>query len=467
MSNIREILKKLKYKPAEELNQMQTWRNWYEGFIKEFHSYTMYNGSKTVSRRREGMNMAKQICQDWSSLIMNEKVEITLDNKNANDTVQEVLKDNDFRMRSNQLIELTFALGTGAFVEFLQDSKVQIDYVRGDCVFPLSWENGTITECAFASLLKQDKKDIYYINAHLLNEQGNYEIVNHFVEKEGGKSIPLPTGMEEKVNTKSPIPRFQIITPNIVNNVDLDSPYGISVFANSISRLKKVDLIFDSGNNEFSLGKKRIIVPLSMVQDKISDATDKPIFDPNDVAFYALSINRQNESNMPIDLTGQLRIAEHSQGLQDALNYLSDGVGLGSGRYDYVSGGATVTATQVISEKSDLYQNLKKHELVIEQALIDLVKAIADLAGITETGEIKVTFDDSIITDRNTDIDNAIKLTSAGLQSKKTALMDVLGMSEKEAEEEIERILAEQRQLLTVTEDIFQTEGMTHEETET
>lgn len=462
---IREILEKLKYKPAESLEQMKLWLSWYQGSVKDFHDYTIYNGTKTIKRKRDGMHMAKQICQDWASLIMNEKVDISSDNETFDEVLQSVFENNQFRFRANQLIELTFALGTGAFVEFIDNKEVQIDYVRGDCIFPLSWENGRITECAFASLRNIEGKETYYINAHVLDEN-DYVIYNHLVEKEGGKEIDLPEGLQKEVKTGSETPRFQIITPNIINNVNLDSPYGISVFANSISRLKKVDLIFDSGNNEFSLGKKRIIVPLSMAQTKVNDAMNKPIFDPNDVAFYALNLT-DPESKTPIDLTGQLRIQEHSQGLQDALNYLSDGVGLGSGRYDYVSGGATVTATQVISEKSDLFQNLKKHELVIETALKEMCFVIAELSGIVDPGTISIRFDDSIITDRNTDIDNAIKLTSAGLKSKITALMETFNMSDKDAEEELERILLEQRALIAVTEDIFETEGDPSEEAET
>ena len=97
------------------------------------------------------------------------------------------------------------------------------------------------------------------------------------------KRIVLPGDIEEIVETGYDRPLFQIITPNICNNVDLDSPMGISVFANAIDQVKGCDLVYDSYMNEYILGRKRILVPYS--QGKIQaeqDGTRQPVFDPND-----------------------------------------------------------------------------------------------------------------------------------------------------------------------------------------
>jgi len=37
-------------------------------------------------------------------------------------------------------------------VEYLNaDGQVIIDYIRADMIYPLSWDNGDITECAFGT----------------------------------------------------------------------------------------------------------------------------------------------------------------------------------------------------------------------------------------------------------------------------------------------------------------------------
>lgn len=124
------------------------------------------------------------------------------------------------------------------------------------------------------------------------------------------------------------------------------------------------------------------------------------------------------------------------------MNYLSEGVGLGADRYEYRQGGAK-TATEVVSEKSDLYQNLQRHELILEKALRDLCRVVAEMTGHDPDQAIAISFDDSIINDRSTDIEEAIRLTSAGLQSRQQAIMDLFGLTEEQAQETLAQILQE------------------------
>lgn len=62
---------------------------------------------------------------------------------------------------------------------------------------------------------------------------------------------------------------------------------GMSVYGNSLDLLQSVDLIWDSYVNEFDLGRKRIMVPMSMAKIQMAqDGTSAPLFDPNDTTFY-------------------------------------------------------------------------------------------------------------------------------------------------------------------------------------
>ena len=63
---------------------------------------------------------------------------------------------------------------------------------------------------------------------------------------------------------------------------------GISVFANAIDEMKTIDLIYDSYRNEFSLGKKRIFVKSGALNVNLESGDAVPVFDENDVEFYAL-----------------------------------------------------------------------------------------------------------------------------------------------------------------------------------
>jgi hypothetical protein len=59
--------------------------------------------------------------------------------------------------------------------------------------------------------------------------------------------------------------------------------------------------------------------------------------------------------------------------------------------------------------------------------------------------EVNVTFDDSIIQDRQQDINQGTMLVGAGLMSKKKFMVDTLGYTEEDADKEIAQIAEEGR----------------------
>lgn len=65
-----------------------------------------------------------------------------------------------------------------------------------------------------------------------------YYIENVYIDAKSGKETDTPEDIEELVSTGSTEPLFQIVAPNICNNIDLDSPLGISVYANGIDEVK-------------------------------------------------------------------------------------------------------------------------------------------------------------------------------------------------------------------------------------
>ena len=151
MITIKGYLEQLGYHtvPDETFSHIDEWLEWYQGYVKQFHSYSVYNGMNRITQKRMTMGMAKKVAEDWANLILNEKVAIKAGK--YSERLQEILDRNNFRVRGNQLVELTYALGTGAFVEYLADGEIVVDYIRADMIYPISWDNGEITECAFGS----------------------------------------------------------------------------------------------------------------------------------------------------------------------------------------------------------------------------------------------------------------------------------------------------------------------------
>lgn len=55
---------------------MDEWLDWYQGDVKDFHAYSVYNGIQKVGVRRASLQMAKCIAEDWANLLLNERVVI-------------------------------------------------------------------------------------------------------------------------------------------------------------------------------------------------------------------------------------------------------------------------------------------------------------------------------------------------------------------------------------------------------
>lgn len=446
-NTIKTYLTDQKYTvPADETySHIDEWLEWYQNDVKKFHHYKLYNGSIMTEQERYKLGMAKKICEDWANLLLNEKVAIKAGSYDKQ--LSMILSKNNFFVKGNQLVELAFALGTGAFVEYKDaDDAVVIDYIRADMIYPLAWDNGKITECAFGTYQTMNGKEYIYLQIHRLGKEDGedldmYYIENKYVDAKSGEEVESPEEIEEYVVTGSVEPLFQIITPTICNNIEMDSPLGISVYANAIDQVKGCDLTFDSYMNEFVLGRKRIMVPLSQAKMQMQqDGVTAPTFDPHDTVYYMIPEDRSG-SNQLTEIDMKIRATEHELGIQRCLDLLSFKAGMGTGRYKFENG-SVKTATEVISDKSDLYQSRQRHCISISAAILNMVRIISFL----DTGaavDATVDFDDSIIEDSNATIDKNIKLVQAGLRSKLSAIMEINKCSEAEAKKELKRIAEE------------------------
>lgn len=439
--DIRTLLNKMKIEVVDVeggKSDIKLWDSWYKGCVSEVHKYSVYNGVKKVTQTRKSLRMAKRVCEDWANLLLNEKVVISVSNEESNKILKDVLKKNNFRVNANKLIEISFALGTGAFVESRRDGKVKIDFVRAEYIYPLSCEGGVITGCAFGQEIIKGQKKSYYIQAHVPNESGGYDVHNAMFDENGNK-VDIENDVEEVFSSDKKL--FQIITPNKVNARRTDSPFGASVFSDALDILAGIDIAFDSFINEFKLGKKRLVVPMSMAKKMLNEKGEMiPVFDSNDVAFYAMEGSEEEKSKLQ-EIDMKLRVEEHINALECILSVLSDRCGLGSGRYSYKErANAVKTAEEVISDKSELYQNIKKHELVLEDALVSMADAILFLSGVSEDEEVSVMFDDSIIENKAAEFTKYMELQAAGDIAPWEVRMWWTGESEEKAKKACKEI---------------------------
>lgn len=438
--NIFQQFKELRIRtvPEDFYKSIGAWKSWYDGNVKGFHEYRAHNGQGFVHCHRHTMGMAKKVAEDWADLLMNEKVVITLEGEKEQAWVDQVFQENNFAVKANEMQEIKAALGTAAYVmrlegaearedtgEIVRGGKLKIDYVAAPAIYPITWENGIVSECAFSSVKTTATGEYLYLQVHRIGIQGTYVIENKLFKTQNDnlkaveniRSVPGFENVPDQIETGSERPQFVIDRLNIANNVDHALPMGIPAFANAIDQLKGVDYAYDSYVNEFLLGKKRIVVQ----PEAAKNIDGEPYFDINDLTFYVLPEDGSS-GNIVKEIDMTLRAQEHKTGIQDMLNALSSKCGLGENRYRFENGGVK-TATEVISENSPMFRTVKKHEIILESAIKELCRIILRLGnsafhmGLNEDVEISIDFDDSIVIDKETERARDRSDVAAGLMN--------------------------------------------------
>lgn len=463
--NIKKYLNKAGYDTVDSsfYSLIRVWKSWYVGDVNKFHQYKMYNGKEHVPCRRLSLGMAKKLSEDIADLLLNERVQITIQDETTSKFVMKVLDDNNFSVVGNDYQERKAYTGTVAYVPYLDNievgedgavipgdaGRIKINYVSASNIYPLSWCNGYVSECAFVFPKVIKSKKYAHIQLHLLKD-GMYVIENHVVECTAGAGREIPVKdwadlkgfetMSEKIHTGSPERQFVIDRLNIANNSDKDNPMGVAIFANSLDILKGLDTVYDSYINEFVLGKKRIFAAPELMG---VDILGNPVFDPNDVVFYQLPEGYlQQEGGKPLETVDmELRADAHEKAINDNLNILSMKCGFGQNHYRFENG-SIQTATQVISENSDMFRTINKHELILEPVLDELIRIIARLGGVLGVNtdpdtEIVVDFDDSIIEDKQAERQSDRQDVSMGAMTLVEYRAKWYGETEEEAAKNI------------------------------
>lgn len=454
-SRIESIINQVK-KDRTEIegndSNIPQWEMYYNGYDPSFHRYSIYNGEKYIDVKKKSLKMAKRICEDWSSLLWSEKLDLSIADK---DKLYRLLYQLKFWEKGNKAVELGFALSFSALavdikglkidetgIKDKSNARIQLSKFNAKNIIPITIDNGDVTECAFT----YENARTLYVNAHIMDEDGNYHIVMY---KETKSLNPEATTID--FNTLSKIPLFAIIQPNIENNLDLNSDRPISVFANAIDQIQALDNKYDAFDSEYVLGRKRIYVSAKL--NKIVYETDangneqairKRTFEGTDQIVYQLP-EAPDEKPLIWSPNDPLRSQDLITGIQTELQILGSKCGLGNDYYNFEKG-RVMTATQVISEKSDTFRNLRKHQLLLENSVKAIVRAIIyanntftnnEQIKLGDKEEIEVIFDDSIIEDKTSEKTSDRTDLQNGIMSMVEYRMKWYGEDEKTARETV------------------------------
>ena len=249
---------------------IDVWKSWYRGVVDDFHFYDIkIADGTTVQCEKKTMSMAKKSAEDMMKLNWSNKCDIKLGTDEKTKKLWKVLdsKQNNFTIMFPQMLELAFALGTTALTEYKDElGRTRIEYINDpSSIVPYAYDNFNITGFVVFNQWEEIEKNkpVYYTHLtyhEFKNEKqknGEFkqvyrkynELYKSKDQNQLGKEMPFESmfpNVEELVEEYVDTPHFQIIKPPIVNNVDISTPMGISIFANSIDKLKAIDNKYDA-----------------------------------------------------------------------------------------------------------------------------------------------------------------------------------------------------------------------------
>lgn len=399
--------------------------------------YAKRGGLNGGTRRVAALNAARAVCSELARLCFSEGTTLISADGETQSLLQRVLRENSFDQRFPDFLEKVFALG-GGVIKVYWDGGIKLDFVTADCFAPTAWDSRGIYGGAFGSRVFRNGKSFFLAETQELSAEGL--VIENKLFTDDGRAAKLSDAFdnlaEKSVLSGAKRPLFVYF--RAAGGRGKCPVLGSSVFAGAEDTLKALDIVFDSLNREFVLGKKRIIVPYYAVRGEYDENGEiKKYFDANDEVFQALSTTDTEELNI-VDNTQTLRVEEHTEAISALLDLLCMQAGLSEGAICF-SDGTLKTAAEVVSRNSRTYRTQSLYRRLIADGLSQLAESIcmlAKMAGLLSeqaSESAEVAFADGVSEDEGTRTDREIKLYTAGLIGKERALSQIYGISLEQA----------------------------------
>jgi len=341
--------------------------------------------------------------------------------------------------------------------------EICFDYVQANEFFPLSFNgSGKMTEAAFVE--RKVDKDIVYTRLEyhklvdttvtVINKAYKSSTTSYNATDLGQQialsSVPEWANLEEETKIEH-VNRlmFAYFKMPEANTIDSHSPLGVSGFDKAIDLIRDADEQYSRMLWEFEGGELAIDIDrqaLRFLEDPKDPNHGHSVMSRGQQRLYRkVDLNEENTYNV---FSPNLRDQSLINGLNTILTKIEDICGLSRGSIANIVSTEAKTATELKIIKQRSYQTNARIQKAIESALKDTVyvmNALCDLYEITPAGKYNVSFewDDSIITDKNIELQNRILCIQNGIDSKLETRMWMHGETKQQAVEALKVVQQE------------------------
>ncbi len=451
---VKNFLQKKGYTVNDNaLTVIQACDDWYSNrIIEDFHKRKTLNGIPYELNR---LNFGKRCCSDDANLC--EVLEINAGDGEQADFVNDVLGKSEFNTQYRKQLEKTSADGTTACyirldnATFMDNGSVQggtikLNYVEADAFMPLTVENDIVTEAAFSgSALSKGKKQTTLV-LFTLGENGMYTAETHVFDDKGNEIKDMETIVQ-----LGDVKPFAVMRNAEVNNLDDMTGYGLPKLWDAIPALKVVDLCYNVLFSDLDKSEKIILISELLCE---FDESGRPKLTPEQKKLFVFTGEKlPDEKGMIQEYNPEIRVDQVTKSFELALSLLSMSFGYGTKKYSFENGQIT-TATEYVGERQDQMQELNRQRQEAIRYIQDICRAVMWFANTFQgksfnlEQEILVDFDDSYITDRETELERKRNDALSFDIPELTVwyLMDAYSITEEEARAMVEAKQQEEEQ---------------------
>ena len=449
-----------------EFNRIQHNLSYYQSKFDDVE-YTNTDGDRK-HRKLNHLPIARTASKKIASLVYNEQAEITADDDTLNDFLNDMLGNDRFNKNFERYLESCLALGGLAMRPYVDGDKIRVAFIQAPVFLPLQSNTQDVSSAAILTktIKSEGKNNVYYTLVEFhewvtkdgdtygsTKDKSLYRITNELYKSRTDSTLGERVNLSELYPDLEPVtvlkdlsrPLFTYLKTPGMNNKDINSPLGLSIFDNAKTTIDFINRTYDEFMWEVKMGQRRVLVPEQMTQLKVQDEqgniTFKRRFDVEQNVYMQVAAGNMDSGNIT-DLTTPIRSSDYISAIAEGLKLFEMQIGVSSGMFTF-DGQGVKTATEIVSENSDTYQMRNSIVAFVEQSIKELCVSMCELGkavglyngAIPELDDISVNLDDGVFTDRHAELDYWAKMVAAGLAPKTMAIEKTLNVTEEQAKE--------------------------------
>lgn len=400
----------------------------------------------------ESFNFAKKLCNETARLTTL-ALGITVEGSARADWINSFMESYIARMK-NEECEKACAFG---YIVLKPNGK-GIDYVMPWDFCPTHATDGKIDGGIFFDHYHESEDKWYYTRLEwqrfedVSEDVRIFRITNRIYKATGANGIGQECNIKETIwaNLQEDVayenieqPLFSVFKMPIANNIDLQSPLGVSIFSNAFKELEGLDIAWTRLDDETYDSQH-----ITFLGDSLIEEPGTPVRKRRSSGGIVDKIGRalpRRVRILPGSTTGEeyheetpsLQMSERIVGINHRLDLVGTKCGYSSGYFVLNGRGEYVNVKQVEASDRETIETIKQMRDSLQTATDGLIYALdkyADIYNLAPVGEYKVSYDFMDITyDWETDRERHWMYVTQGKYPLYRYYMEFEGMSEEEA----------------------------------